>query len=306
MKLSTFASGVIVICILFSLSSETAFSTEEYARATGKQCDFCHLDPSGGGELNQDGRNFQVSLDKGRSGRSAGGLSRQARFVAGFFHITFAILWFGTILYVHILLKPAYAARGLPKGELFVGWLSIVVISISGAILTSFRVRSLDTLLHTKFGLLLLLKVSIFLLMVTTAFVVTFLIGPRMKRKKLLQVAEGKHDLTLDELAQFDGKERRKAFVGFRGKIYDVSSSRMWEMGDHLQKHHAGFDLTDALKGAPHEDDRVLEMPLVGTILHTRGEVDKPVHLRLFYFFAYLNLFFVITIILIVAVMRWW
>jgi hypothetical protein len=28
------------------------------------------------------------------------------------------IAWFGTILYVHILLKAAYAVKGLPKGEL--------------------------------------------------------------------------------------------------------------------------------------------------------------------------------------------
>jgi len=30
------------------------------------------------------------------------------------------VMWFGTILYVHLLLKPAYAARGLPRGVLLV------------------------------------------------------------------------------------------------------------------------------------------------------------------------------------------
>ena len=40
------------------------------------------------------------------------------RLIIGYLHLLTAIAWFGTILYVHILLKPACAAKGLPKGEL--------------------------------------------------------------------------------------------------------------------------------------------------------------------------------------------
>ena len=45
-------------------------------------------------------------------------------------------MWFGTILYVHLLLKPAYAARGLPRGELMLGWTCIVMMAITGIVLT--------------------------------------------------------------------------------------------------------------------------------------------------------------------------
>jgi hypothetical protein len=41
-------------------------------------------------------------------------------------------MWFGTILYVHLLLKPAYASHGLPRGELIVGWGSIALIAVTG------------------------------------------------------------------------------------------------------------------------------------------------------------------------------
>ena len=56
------------------------------------------------------------------------------RFIVGYVHLLTAIAWFGTILYVHILLKPAYAAKGLPKGELILGWMSMIIMSVTGTL----------------------------------------------------------------------------------------------------------------------------------------------------------------------------
>ncbi|NIS75502.1 MAG: hypothetical protein GTO08_09530 [Deltaproteobacteria bacterium] len=104
----------------------------------------------------------------------------------------------------------------------------------------------------------------------------------------------------------FRGKEGGKAYLGYSGNIYDVTASKMWEKRDHVGKHHAGFDLTDDLKTAPHGEDRVLRMPLVDKIFEPGVIREKPLYLKIFYFFAYLNLALVVTIVLIVAPMRWW
>lgn len=56
---------------------------------------------------------------------------------------------------------------------------------------------------------------------------------------------------TLAELAKFDGTDGKVAFVGYQGKVYEVSGSSMFENGGHMGAHQAGADLTDAMAEAP-------------------------------------------------------
>jgi predicted heme/steroid binding protein/uncharacterized membrane protein len=280
-------------------------ATEEISRETGRACRECHLDPSGGGELNAAGKAFL-------SGRTATGKAhpvfspfhRMVRFAAGFLHLLTAVMWFGTILYVHLLLKPAYASHGLPRGELIVGWSSIALIALTGTILTLYRIPTMDVLLHTRFGQLLMAKIAIFLLMTATAFIVTFVVGPRLKARRM-NVDPRKRDMTMEELSAFTGKDGSPAYFAYRGAIYDASGSKLWGGGLHVGKHQAGFDLTDALSLAPHEEDRILRLPLVGKIVGRAGQEKKPPHLVAFYFMTFLNLFFVLAVLLIIAVWRW-
>jgi putative copper export protein len=146
---------------------------------------------------------------------------RGVRFVAGFLHLLTAVMWFGTILYVHLLLKPAYASRGLPRGELIVGWGSISLIAATGLVLTLYRIPSWDTLLHSRFGRLLLAKIVIFLVMASTAFIVTFVVGPRLKARRLA-VERQKRDMTAEELSAFNGKDGAPAYIAYKGTIYDA------------------------------------------------------------------------------------
>jgi predicted heme/steroid binding protein len=53
------------------------------------------------------------------------------------------------------------------------------------------------------------------------------------------------------QLALRNGQDREEIWIAFRGKIYDVSSSKMWKDGKHYE-HWAGQDLTEELKDAPH------------------------------------------------------
>ena len=285
-------------------------ATEIYATQTGRSCSSCHLDPGGGGELTPAGKEFAASLashaQSPMPSQSAVLFNKILRFVAGYLHLITAILWFGTILYVHLVLKPAYASGGLPRGEVRVGVLSMVVMGVTGAVLTHYRVSSLDMLLHTKFGILLIAKVSLYLVMVISALYVVTVIGPKLKAKKRGEA--GPHaagsDLTRDQLASCDGKEGRPAYFGFEGRLYDASASKLWKQGVHMGRHNAGMDLTEALKLAPHGSEKVAAMPGVGALVADAAR-RAPLHERVFLFMAYMNLSIVFLIVLIIALWRW-
>jgi predicted heme/steroid binding protein len=69
---------------------------------------------------------------------------------------------------------------------------------------------------------------------------------------------------TAEELAAFDGKDGKPAYVAHAGKVYDVSGSWMWENGEHEDEHSAGVDLTDDMDFAPHNDSVLQTFPVIG------------------------------------------
>jgi predicted heme/steroid binding protein/uncharacterized membrane protein len=298
---------LLLFSLLFCISSVSS-ATPEYARQTGFECKKCHIEPAGGGSLTRTGEEFLAGLKMKGSYRPLTTMQRIMRVVIGYIHLLTAIAWFGTILYVHILLKPAYAAKGLPKGELVLGWVSIVVIAVTGILLTMARMPSWNAFYTTRFGILLSTKIFLFLVMAGTAVVVTFFIGPKMRKKMKLQgksrAEEGEGDLSIVELHAFDGREGRPAYVAYKGFVYDVSGNRLWKDGSHLKKHSAGNDLTEILKTAPHGEEKILGMKRLGK-LRSEMEVTRPSHERLFYFFAYTNLAIVFLVVLVIAFMRW-
>jgi predicted heme/steroid binding protein len=305
------ASGslVIVLVLLSALGHASwATATEEYALRTGKNCDSCHRDPAGGGELTEEGIRFQRTIGKAAAPVPQSPILRAVRFVAGFVHLFTAILWFGTILYVHVILKPAYAAQGIPKGELRLGLASMAVMAVTGTILTLFRIPSLDVLFHSRFGILLTIKIGVFLVMVGTAIVVVVFIRPRLQSKANEKSVPAKGDMTLEELAACDGRQGRPAYIVYEGKIRDVSGLDLWRGGVHFGRHRAGEDLTTYLWEAPHDEEVVLECPVVGNLLTAPREQERirPPHERVFYAMAYMNLGLVVVITLIVALWRWW
>ncbi len=284
----------------------SGFATLQYAEQTGKPCKSCHGDPAGGGQLTGEGRSFQAELRGGVRTTADTTLLRLVRLVAGYLHLITAILWFGTILYVHLVLKPAYAARGLPRGEVRVGLISMGIMAVTGFTLVFFRVPSLEVLYRTRFGILLSVKVGLFLFMVASALTVVLFIGPRLRQRAVAKVSGEKQDLTLDELAEFTGKQGRPAYIGYRGRIYDVTRGRWWIEGMHAGRHEAARDLTDVLPQAPHGEENVLRMPPVGRLLVSPQARPRGPEERIFYFMAYLNLVVALGIVLIVALWRWW
>jgi predicted heme/steroid binding protein/uncharacterized membrane protein len=298
---------VLTAFFLIVLLPGHAMSTPEYAKQTGFACAKCHTDPGGGGALTETGTQFLETLKAKGQYRSLSLLQHIVRLFIGYLHLMSAIMWFGTIMYVHLLLKPAYASQGLPRGELRVGWVSMIIVLVTGILLTIARIPSFGMFYTTRFGILLAIKIFLFLMMFASAIVTTLVIGPRLRRKKRSPVAHLlSQTMTVEQLSHFDGKEGRPAYLAYKGIIYNVTQGRLWKNGLHVLKHGAGQDLTEILNSAPHGDDKVLAMPQVGTLSASVEKQKQPWHVRLFYFFAYMNLVLVFVIIFIIALWRWW
>ena len=77
------------------------------------------------------------------------------------------------------------------------------------------------------------------------------------------------------ELEKYDGKNGMPVYVAYRGKVYDISGSKLWRDGLHMKRHHAGRNLTTDIQGAPHEPDVLERFPQVGTLKKETAEVAE-------------------------------
>ena len=282
-----------------------AHATLEHAQRTGQTCIVCHTGPNGG-ELNATGFSFKTN---GHTWpviptEPLLTLGNGARAVIGFLHVTAAFFWFGTILYVHIILRPRYAEKGLPPAEVRLGAVSMAVVGISGLCLTLARVNGWHTFVDSRWGILLGVKITFYLVMIGTAFFVVKVIGPKLKEG--MREAEHPPDgvFAHDVLAAFDGTEERPAFIAYLGKVYDVSNLFRWKDGKHF-RHLAGMDLTSALAKAPHGAEKLAGLPMPGVYDEIR-KPPKTAPQKAFYFLAYMNLTLVFIVLLVIAFWRWW
>jgi predicted heme/steroid binding protein len=298
--------ALLAVLFMLGMLSAPAWATPEYSARTGQGCKVCHIEAQGGA-LNPTGLEYAASGYRWppRGGfRVLGPIKKPVRFVIGFFHITASFLWFGTILYVHILLRPAYASKGLPRGEVMMGSVSMLIVGITGALLTFSRIRGLDVLWSSPWGRLLSLKMLFYLIMICSAIAAVTFIGPRLKKQSTLpprKPEDGVYDPTT--LSAFDGTGGKPAYVAHEGRVYDMSGLKLWKNGLHM-KHQAGTDLTDAMKRAPHSVEKLEGLPVVGTFDASRRP-PMTFEQKAFYFIAYMNLGLVFAVLLTIAAWRW-
>ena len=314
MKMKTFKAAIALVFIIATIAAigvVPASATDDYAVETGQECVVCHILASGGGGLTRAGESYSEDPE---GWNAPGGTPEKtpvhlkvAHAIILYVHVFFGIIWIGTILYVHLVLKPKYAMGGLPRGELRLAWTSMPMIALTGILLTVWRVQLSAGLFSTMFGKLLLAKIAVFTLMVCSAAFVTRFVGPRLRAlAEAHHIDEGaaeKGRFNADDLDDFDGMEGRESFVAANGHVYDVSSSSMWKNGVHAGRHKAGQDLTEYLKKAPHEADVLEGFRHVG--VYVEDHVDTPVIIKVFTFNAYFNLIGCFIIILLLVLWRW-
>lgn len=77
--------------------------------------------------------------------------------------------------------------------------------------------------------------------------------------------SSGNITLTADQLAAFDGRNGRPAYIALDGMIYDVSNIKEWKGGSH-HGCHAGQDITEAFKNSPHDSSIMKGVPAIGKL----------------------------------------
>ena len=76
--------------------------------------------------------------------------------------------------------------------------------------------------------------------------------------------------INAEELSKCSGKNEKPAYIAHQGHVYDVSESTLWEGGVHMQRHHAGRDLTSDIQAAPHGPEVLERYPQVAMLLKER------------------------------------
>lgn len=77
-------------------------------------------------------------------------------------------------------------------------------------------------------------------------------------------LAQGKV-FTAAELSTYNGKNGAKAYTSYKGIVYDVTDSKLWQLGEHFGL-QAGIDLTEAMQNAPHGPEVFSGFKQVGTL----------------------------------------
>ena len=72
---------------------------------------------------------------------------------------------------------------------------------------------------------------------------------------------------TIEEVEEYNGKNGKPAYVAYQGKVYDLSQSSLWRSGEHMGMHHSGKDITEELELAPHGEEVLGRMTLIGTLV---------------------------------------
>lgn len=73
-------------------------------------------------------------------------------------------------------------------------------------------------------------------------------------------------EFSRESLAEYDGKDEKPVYIVHKGRVFDVSRSKLWKGGLHMRRHSAGKDLTVDIEAAPHGLEVLDRYPQIGVI----------------------------------------
>jgi arsenite oxidase small subunit len=82
-------------------------------------------------------------------------------------------------------------------------------------------------------------------------------------------MAENKDEykvFTLDELRNFNGKDGKPLYLIFKGKVYNLSESKLWANGKHMGIHDFDEKLEETIKQAPHAEEVLSRFQIIGEV----------------------------------------
>lgn len=316
------ACSFIIAIVLVLFSAGFAAATPEYAEQTEKTCAFCH-DGANGGPLNHVGVAFVRSgydypiperiLDKSIS--LSGTFHKTLRLIIGIIHLVTIGILVGSIFYIHIVVKPWQLKSGVPRGEKRLGLSCLLTIAATGVYLTWYRIDSMGSFFESRFGVLLFIKIMLFIAMLVLAVLAVSFISRKMRaelkaRESRAASSGDTEDFDLKDLPAYDGKEGRPAYFLYKNKVYDVSGSEKWKDGAHFRAHNAGADLTESLSSAPHGESVFEKYPVVKEFtdeeLSAGPAREKPKGIqKVFIAMTYVNLSLVFLILVCVGSWLW-
>ena len=76
-----------------------------------------------------------------------------------------------------------------------------------------------------------------------------------------------KKEFTKEELANFDGQKGQPAYISFNKVVYDMSGLKHWKDGKHYRGAHAGIEVDNIIKKAPHGPEMLQYAKEIGKLV---------------------------------------
>ena len=81
--------------------------------------------------------------------------------------------------------------------------------------------------------------------------------------------------LTLEQLAIYDGLNGQKAYIAYEGDLYDVTDASGWNNGSHEGLHLAGTDCTNILQSSPHGTSVLIQLQIIGELVNSNDPTSS-------------------------------